>query len=460
MQTAVSSQGAHNRRSSPRIALKFPIHYRPQDGGDDLLQGRTQDMSVSGLSFLAKSKLDVGSNIRIFLDEQPGNRNPCQVSGVVTGTEVWGENTFRIGAKFLNLDEEIRSRIMIALQHSDTIGLLRQAAQTGASDLHLSADHPPIARIAGELRPLREERLSGPDLRDMIFTIMDDEHRRVFDRDLELDFSLSIDSTLRYRVNVHMQRGNVEAAFRRIEPAAHTFQELNLPIVLKRFAELRTGLVLVTGPTGAGKSTTVAAIVDHINSTRAAVIVTLESPIEYVYTYKKSIIKQREIGVDTRSYPAALREAMRQDPDVIVIGEVRDQETMESALNAAETGHLVLATFPAANCVQSILRTFHFFTRDRQQEIQLQLANCLKGIISLRLLAREDKPGVIPATEILVCTDAIANMIRSGALEQIESAIQTGATHGMHSMASSLDQLRKTGRITPETVAATLARRL
>ena len=460
MQAPLSTQKSQNRRSSPRVALKFVIHYRLLDSEDDVLQGRAQDMSASGMSFLAKSKVSVGTNIRIFLDEQPGNRNPCQITGMVTGTEMWGENTFRIGVKFMNMDEEIRSRIMVALQHSDTIGLLREAAQVGASDLHLSADHPPIARIAGELRPLREEPLSGPDLRDMILTIMDDDHQRVFGRDLELDFSLSIDPTLRYRVNVHMQRGNVEAAFRRIEPVAHSFIELNLPPVLKRFSDLKTGLVLVTGPTGAGKSTTVAAMVDHINTTRAAIVVTLESPIEYVYTYKKSIIKQREIGVDTRSYPAALREAMRQDPDVIVIGEVRDQETMEAALNAAETGHLVMATFPAANCVQSILRTFHFFTRDRQQEIQLQVANCLKGIVSLRLLPREDKPGVIPATEVLVCTDAIANMIRSGSLEQIESAIQTGTTHGMHSMSSSLEQLRKAGRITPETVAATLARRL
>ncbi|GIX46736.1 MAG: hypothetical protein KatS3mg131_0947 [Candidatus Tectimicrobiota bacterium] len=227
----------------------------------------------------------------------------------------------------------------------------------------------------------------------MIYTLLEERHRQVFERDLELDFSISVEPTLRYRVNVHMQRGNVEAAFRRIEPAVRSIAELNLPAIVKRFAEFPEGLVLVTGPTGAGKTTTVAAMVEHINTTRSAVVITLENPIEYLFTYKRSVIKQREIGTDTHSYPVALREAMRQDPDVIVIGEVRDQETMKAALDAAETGHLVLATFAAANATQSILRTFHFFPKDRQQEIQLQLANCLRGIVSLRLLQRADQAG-------------------------------------------------------------------
>ena len=193
-------------------------------------------------------------------------------------------------------------------------------------------------------------------------------------------------------------------------------------------------------------------MVEHINATRAAIVVTLESPVEYVYTYKRSVIKQREIGTDTRSYAVALREAMRQDPDVIAIGEVRDDETMKAALDAAETGHLVFATFPAANCIQSILRTCHFFPRERQQEIQLQLANCLRGIVSLRLLRRLDSAGVIPATEVLIGTDGIVNMIRTGAVERIPSAIQTGARYGMHSLGHSLDRLHKAGHIHADTV--------
>jgi twitching motility protein PilT len=306
-------------------------------------------------------------------------------------------------------------------------------------------------RSAGHLHPLRKTPLSGPDVRDMIYTLLDDRHRQVFEQDLELNFSLSVISLLRFRVNVHMQRGNVEATFRRIAPEVRTFAELHLPVVVQHLAEFRDGLVLVTGPTGAGKTTTVTAMVEHINATRAAVIITLENPIEHVHTYKRSVIKQREIGGDTRSYPVALCEAMRQDPDVIVIGEICDHETMKAALDAAETGHLVLATLPAEDCVQSILRTYHFFPGDRQMEIQLQLAHCLRGIIALRMLPRATEPGFVPGTEVLVCTDGVAHMIRSGTVAQIPSAIQTGARYGMQTFAKSIESLYKAGYISNDT---------
>ena len=281
----------------------------------------------------------------------------------------------------------------------------------------------------------------------MIYSLFNESHRQVFERELELDFSLPITPTLRFRVNVHMQRGNVEAAFRRIEPSVRSFIDLNLPEIVRHFAELRDGLVLLTGPTGAGKTTTLAATVEHINTTRAAIVITLENPIEYLHTYKQSVIKQREVGVDTLSYAMGLREAMRQDPDVIVIGEIRDAETMKVTLDAAETGHLVLATFPASNSAQSILRTYHFFPQNRQHEIQIQLASCLRGIMSLHLLPRVDQPGMIPATEVLTCTDAVANLIRTNTLEQIPSAIQTGGRYGMHSLETSIAKLQAAGYI-------------
>jgi twitching motility protein PilT len=442
-----------NRRTSRRIRLKFPIRYWNQDRPDETLAGMTQNISASGVVFLTPEPLDISARLKVFFDNLPGDRTARQIGGVVTRAEI-DEKTgeYLIGVKFTDLDQESRARIGEALQQTDIMGLLRLMAHKGASDLHLSTNHPPIVRVAGQLYPLRKHRLSGPDLRDMVYTILEDRHRQVFEQELELNFSLSVTPVLRFRVNVHMQRGNVEATFRRIEPAVRTFAELHLPEAVRRFADLHDGLVLITGPTGAGKTTTVAAMVEHINTRRAAVVITLENPIEYVYTYKRSIIKQREIGADTRSYPVALREAMRQDPDVIVIGEVRDKETMKAALDAAETGHLVLATFPAANCVQSILRTYHFFPRDRQQEIQLQLANCLRGVVSLRLLPRVDEAGVIPATEVLTCTDGVANMIRSGSVEQIPSAIQTGAKYGMHTLESSLEKLWEAGYIDRATV--------
>ena len=451
---SVQLQGViQNRRTSRRISLKFPIWFRSQKQPEALLMGITQNISAAGIMFLTRTLVDVSTGVKVFLDNLPGDRQARQIGGVVTHTEIAeGTEQYLIGVKFTDVSEQDQEHIVAALQATDIMGLLRLAAKKGASDLHLSANHPPLGRIAGQLYPLRKTPLSGPDLRDMVYTLLTDRHRQVFERELELNFSLAVTTLLRFRVNVHMQRGNIEAAFRRIEPAVRTFEELHLPAVVQRFAECRDGLVLVTGPTGAGKTTAVAAMVEHINTVRAAVVVTLENPIECVYTYKRSVIKQREIGVDTHSYPVALREAMRQDPDVIVIGEIRDDETMKAALDAAETGHLVLATFPAANCVQSILRTYHFFPRDRQQEIQVQLAHCLRGILSLRLLPRVDGAGLVSATEVLVCTDAVAHMIRSGALEQLSSALQTGTRYGMHTFASSLEKLSQAGYITSDTV--------
>jgi twitching motility protein PilT len=442
-----------NRRSSRRIRLKFPIWFCRQHHPEELLAGMAQNVSTTGMMFLTRELVNVSTSLRLFFDNMPGDRTARQLGGLVTRTEIdEATGQYIIGVQFTEVSESDRTHLVVALSGTDIMGLLQLAAKRGASDLHLSANHPPMIRVAGELSPLRKNPLSGPDLRDMVYTLLEERHRQVFERELELNFSLSVTPLLRFRVNVHMQRGNVEAAFRRIEPAVWTITQLHLPEVVQRLADYHHGLVLVTGPTGAGKSTTVAAMIEYINTTRAAVIITLENPIEYVYTYKRSVIKQREIGVDTRSYPIALREAMRQDPDVIVIGEIRDSETMKAALDAAETGHLVLATFPAANCVQSILRTYHFFSRERQQEVQVQLANCLRGIVSLRQIPRADTTGVVPATEVLVCTDGVANMIRSGAVEQIPSAMQTGARYGMHTLATSLERLYTAGYITANMV--------
>lgn len=436
------------RRTSRRIPLQFPLWFWYPGHLDTPRKGLTQNVSASGLVFLTAEPLEVSNPLKISFENMPGDRQTRQIGAVICRTE-YDDTTgqYLIGVNFTDLDEDNRTAITAALQKTDIMGLLRLTEKVGASDLHLSAYHPPFVRIAGRLRPLRKPSLSGPDLKDMIYSLFDESHRQVFERELELDFSLPITPTLRFRVNVHMQRGNVEAAFRRIEPSVRSFLELNLPEITRHFAELHDGLVLLTGPTGAGKTTTIAAMVEHINTTRTAVVITLENPIEYLHTYKQSVIKQREVGVDTLSYAMGLREAMRQDPDVIVIGEIRDAETMKVTLDAAETGHLVLATFPASNSAQSILRTYHFFPQNRQHEIQTQLASCLRGIMSLHLLPRVDQPGMIPATEVLTCTDAVAHLIRTNTLEQIPSAIQTGGRYGMHSLETSIAKLQAAGYI-------------
>lgn len=439
-------------RTFQRTQLKLPLRFRVQDRPDVWHAAITSDISAAGLLMTAEMRVDVSSGVSVLL-RVPGEQTPRQISGIVVRLELEPhDHHYLIGLQFTDLDEASRRHIAAAIRSTDILSLLRLAADANASDVHLAANHPPLIRVAGQLKPLRGEIIEGQDLKCMIYTVMDERQRRAFERDLELDFSLSVEPTIRYRVNIHSQRGHVEAAFRRVEPAVRTAAELNLPPITERLADLRDGLVLITGPTGSGKTTSVAAMINHINSTRAAVIIALENPIEYVYTHKLSVIKQREIGIDTHSFPAALREAMRQDPDVIVVGEVRDEETMKTALDASESGHLVLATFPAANCTDAILRVVHFFRKERQQEAQLELANCLRAIISQRLLPRADAVGVIPATEVLINTLAVANIIRSGTVEQIPSVIQTSAKQGMHSLDSSLELLCRAGLVSMDTV--------
>jgi len=439
---------ADTRRAAPRFELKFVIPFRLQERPDELLAGHVLNLGAGGLLFETEKPLPLHTALYLFFDNLPGARQSIRVSASVTRSEIDEEtDRYLIVALFSALADDARALINQSLLTTDIFGMLQDAARQGASDLHLSADHPPLVRMSGELRPLREAPISGLDVRDMVYTLLDQHHRQAFDRDLELDFSLSVSATVRFRVNVHSQRGNVEASFRRIEPAVRTFEELHLPDMLRQLAERRDGLVLITGPTGSGKTTAAAAMIEHINRTRTAVIITMENPIEYVYTYQRSVIKQREIGVDTFSYPVALKEAMRQDPDVIFIGEVRDEETMRAAMDAAQTGHLVIATFSAASCIQSIHRIYQFFTKTQQRELQTELAACLRGIVCLRLLSRLDGAGMIPAAEILVGTPAIANLLRKGAVEQITSAIQTGGSLGMQSFSASLDRLVKTGAV-------------
>ncbi|MBI3324486.1 MAG: PilT/PilU family type 4a pilus ATPase [Candidatus Omnitrophica bacterium] len=461
--TSADSSTPKERRTLARTRLRVPIRFRTEELEAGWHSAVAHDLSAAGMRVSTDSRVDVSTRVVVMFNV-PGERMPSQFAGIVTRTELEeANNRYQLGIAFAELGAADRDRLTAALQKTDVIRLLKMAAQAGGSDVHLSANHPPLIRLAGQISPLTTEPIEGPDLKHMIYTLMDDRQRQAFERDLELNFSLSIEPTVRYRVNVHTQRGNVEAAFRRIEPAVRSVEDLNLPEAVERLADLTHGLVLITGPTGAGKTTTVAAMVNHINVARAAVIITLESPIEYVYTYKQSVIKQREIGVDTHSFPIALKEAMRQDPDVIVVGEVRDEETMKTALDAAETGHLVLATFPAADCTDSILRVVHFFPKDRQQEIQLRLANCLRAILSQCLLPRADTRGVIPATELLVQTPAVANLIRSAAIEQIPSVIQTSMKQGMYSFESSLERLYRMQWISLETVrlhSPTLAEKL
>ena len=332
--------------------------------------------------------------------------------------------------------------------------LLLLAIQEKASDLHLTEDTPPVLRIDGRLVLTKLEPLNRDYMKKMIYAILTDDQKEKFEKERELDFSLAMAGLDRFRVNVHIQRGSVEAAFRRIPLFVPEITELGLPDIVSEMARRPNGLILVTGPTGTGKTTTLAAMINLINQERASLIILIEDPIEYIHTNKKSIIKQREVFSDTHSFSDALKRCLRQDPNVIVVGEMRDLETISTALTAAETGHLVLATLHTPDAPQTIERIIDVFPPHQQQQVKLQLASCLQGVISQLLLPRAKGEGRIVATEIMVATPGIRNLIREQAIEQIPTAIQTGSQYGMRTMDRSLRDLYMEGAVTFESVLA------
>jgi twitching motility protein PilT len=331
--------------------------------------------------------------------------------------------------------------------------LLRYAVSVGASDLHLTAQMPACIRLHGAIRPIEGcPKLSNETIRDMVFGILPASQRERFEEERELDTSHSIAGVGRFRVNVSLQRGTVAAALRPIPHEMPAFDSLGIPDSIKSFTELRRGLVLVTGPTGSGKSTTLASLVDIINRTKPLHIVTVEDPIEFLHDHKRSIITQREIGEDTFSFAEALRRVLRQDPDVILVGELRDLETISTALTAAETGHLVFATLHTQDAPQTVDRIIDVFPTSQQEQIRVMLAATLEGVVTQQLILNSDGTGRIACCEVLVCTSAVRNLIRSSKTHQVYSLMQTGGSFGMQTMDQGLAKLVRDGLIT-ESVA-------
>jgi twitching motility protein PilT len=332
--------------------------------------------------------------------------------------------------------------------------LLQMVVKKSASDLHLTVGEPPILRVDGELIPADAPKLTADETKRIIYSVLTDKQKVKFEEDMELDFSLYMPNISRFRVNVHQQRGAVEAAFRVVLLNIRTLEELGLPAIVGKLALKPNGLVIVTGPTGMGKTTTLAAMVDLINTERRCLIVTIEDPMEYLFRNKQSIIKQREVGSDTHSFANALKHVLRQDPDVILVGEMRDLETISTAITAAETGHLVLSTLHTPDAPQTIDRIIDVFPPHQQQQIMVQLAACIQGIVAQQLLLRKDGKGRIVATEIMVGTDAVRACVRERRTHQLSTIIQTGSQHGMTTMDKSLKELYLRGIISYETAIA------
>jgi twitching motility protein PilT len=330
----------------------------------------------------------------------------------------------------------------------DLADLLLDVVARKASDLHITAGAHPIIRVRGRLTSLEDyPKLSPSDTRELVYSILTNHQRQRLETDWQLDFAYSVPGKARFRVNAYFQRASIGAAFRLIPFGILGIDELGLPPVVHEMTKKPRGFVLVTGPTGSGKSTTLAAMIDAINETREQHILTIEDPIEFLHGHKRCIVNQRELGFDAQSFSAALKAALRQDPDVILVGEMRDLETIHTALTAAETGHLVFATLHTQDAPQTIDRIIDVFPAEQQVQVRTQLAVSLQGVITQQLLPTADGSSRVAACEVLVSTPAVRNLIREGKTHQVYSVMQTGSASGMQTMDASLASLVRAGKI-------------
>jgi twitching motility protein PilT len=327
--------------------------------------------------------------------------------------------------------------------------VLTRMVNERASDVHLTSGFPPAIRVRGRITPMEDYPPLGPQqTREVVYSILNDDQRKRFENNKQLDLAYSIPGVGRFRINAYFQRGAISAAFRLIPHDILSLSELELPPILEEFTKKPRGFVLVTGPTGSGKSTSLAAMIDLINQTREEHILTIEDPIEFLHRHNKCIVNQREIGTDAMDFSTALRAGLRQDPDVILVGEMRDIETISTALTAAETGHLVFATLHTQSTSQTVDRIIDVFPAAQQNQVRMQLSIALQGIVTQQLLPTADGSSRVCACEVLVPTPAIRNLIREGKTHQIYSAIQTSGSSGMQTMDSHLAQLVRMGKVT------------
>lgn len=333
----------------------------------------------------------------------------------------------------------------------DITQLLAFVMQNSASDLHLSASNPPIVRVHGSLKRLKSDMLTSDAIRAMLYSIMTDEQRAEYEKNLEADFAISFGEKARFRVNAFTNRGGCAAVLRTIPPVIPTMEQLELPPVMRRLCELEKGLILVTGATGSGKSTTLAALINYINENSAKHILTIEDPVEFFHTSKKSLVNHREVGQDTNSFARALKSALREDPDIILVGEMRDHETIGLALTAAETGHLVFGTLHSNTAAKTIDRLIDVFPTGDKEMVRSMISSSLQAVISQQLLKKADGSGRVSAFEILMGTGAVRNLIRENQIPQLFSMMQTGSRYGMSTMEDSVKALLEKGFISEET---------
>ncbi len=429
------------RRRYVRIPISLKVNYPFKDGAFERIRETvSKNISQGGILISGQHPLSVSEELKLEITG-PSLPSPIKTKArIVHVEEIKAGENYEIGLEFIDLPEKDSQFFQQFIQSVDLNRILNLAIKKNASDIHFTSGQTPIFRIFGELIPLPSKPLTSDEIKILIYGFLSKQQIERFEKHLELDTSYSTDLG-RFRVNVHKEKGQFGAAFRYITTDIKSAAELGLPPIIESLAMKPNGLILVTGPTGSGKSTTLAAIIDVINRNRKCMIISLEDPIEYLHQPRKSIIKQREIGVDSLSFVDALKSTLRQDVNVILVGEIRDLDSISIALTAAETGHLVLTTLHTTDTIAAINRIIDVFPAAQQQQVRMQLAESLRGVISQILLPRQDKEGRIVATEVMIATTAVANTIRQGTMEQLVSLLQTGSQYGMHTLDKCLEDL-------------------
>lgn len=438
------------KRATDRRSICIPMlcwELRGEKPSGPNIQISSKDLSETGLAFHSDALYPIGTELHMELF-MPGRSAPVVAKLEVIRVEVvLGRSNYLIGAKFTEITSEERIFVATYIKSVNLHGILNEAVNQNASDVHLTVGRPPILRVQGRIRTMELPNIVDGQIKAMIFPLLRDAQIDLFEQNRELDFAFSPSVESRFRVNLHQQKGFMEAAIRRISTTIRTMKELLLPVeILENWCSLRSGLILIAGKTGGGKTTTLASMIEYVNTAFEKVVITIEDPIEYIHTPKQCVIKQRELGSDTDSYAQALRHTLRQDPDIIVVGEILDSDTMLSAMRATESGHLVISTIHASDSVQALERIVSMFPPEQFNVIAQQLSNSLSGIMCQALLPGRHEELVL-ATEILINTPAIRNMIREGRFGQIHSYLETGGQSGMHTMESEIKRLRLLNRL-------------
>lgn len=442
------------RRRALRLPLQIKFKYRtttPSEGLDAMHNAVTKNISACGLLFESERQIPIDTELAISLNMPGIPPQTLEFTGSVVRIERLSSRNFDIGIDFIRISEEQKEEIKKRIERMNITKLLNSIDRKVISDLHLTANSPPMVRCYGQIRPLDNESLSAEEIRQMIYSILSDEQKKHFEAEKDLDFAFSPTPDSRYRISIYQQRGMTEIVFRNIMSYIKSREELGLPDVIEDLCKLKDGIIIIGGPTGSGKTTTITTMIDIINRKKGGVILSLERPIEYLHKNIKGIVKQREVGTDVSSFANGLKSALRQDPDVIVVGEVLDADTMETALQAAETGHLVITSLHATDTVQIFDRIISLFPAEQRSFIYGRLSHSLKATIIQNLLIHKDGLGRVLATEVCIANTAVRRIIHSGDFTQLPSVIQTGSQFKMHLIQDSIDKLFEQNLISAET---------